>query len=306
MPIAPFDLLQFRTPAIRHLAWICHAPQLLTAPGQFTPAEFLPEDAEDRLKNWDRQPSTAPALLGADPPRRLGLYFEILYRCLLEDLLGWPVIAHNVPVRDAGRTLGELDFIVRNPHTGLTEHHEIAVKFYLGYGSDPSYWYGPNAKDRLDIKSQRLLDHQSRLCEREETRQVLTSLGIDQAPAARIFMPGYLFYPITTRTGGRLSSPESVPENHARGWWLYEKAARQLEHGHWRRLGKPHWLGPWAQRDEPDSAAADAELERVGNTGIPALFARLTFDSSRQLWVEAERLFVVPADWPKATRSNLS
>jgi len=46
--------------------------------------------------------------------------------------------------------------VVRNGHTGVVEHHEIAVKFYLGYLQPGSAadnqdvcWYGPNAFTHL-------------------------------------------------------------------------------------------------------------------------------------------------------------
>jgi len=82
----------YRTPAIRHLAWLCQTSQLMRSPITFAPAQYLPSDYTDILKTWDQATETAPPMLLEPPQRRLGFYFERLYQVLLEDLLGWPVL----------------------------------------------------------------------------------------------------------------------------------------------------------------------------------------------------------------------
>src|SRR5690554_7458300 len=98
-----------------------------------------------------------PARLAQPAERRLGHYFERLYEVLLKDLLGWELLLKNQQIKADNRTIGELDFVVRNRQTGCLEHHEIAIKYYLGVNEDETgtRWYGPNAKDR-DRKSTRL------------------------------------------------------------------------------------------------------------------------------------------------------
>jgi hypothetical protein len=287
---------RYRLPAVRHLDWMCHAPALVDSPKGFRPSDFLPRNLNHRLEEWDQRPETGPAVLTADPARRLGHYFESLYECLLTDILGWEVLARNLPVRSEGITLGELDFIVRNPADGSVEHHEIAVKFYLGYqgeGMDAPLWYGPNSKDRLDLKSRRLLSHQSRMTDRPETRALLESLEIPVPARARVFMPGYLFYPI----GQTLPAPPGVPSDHLRGEWIY---SGQLDAGtqFWVPLVKPHWLGPWTQAQAPDGQAATEALEMVRTANVPRLFARLAQCPEDGQWHETSRLFVVPDNWP--------
>ena len=98
----------FRTPAVRHLAWLCGAPQLITSAVEFDPGNYLPADVSDRLAAWDRRPDSGPDVLTAPPARRLGHYFERLYETMLRDLLGWEILLKNQPVRRNGITLGEL------------------------------------------------------------------------------------------------------------------------------------------------------------------------------------------------------
>lgn len=288
---------QLRIPALRHLAWMCKAPQLLMEPLGIDFSDQLPSDLWASLEKWDHNPAEGPPVLRETPHRRLGLYFEQLYECLMSDILGWEVLARNLPIRNGTKTLGELDFVVRNPNTGRVEHHEIAVKFYLGYRSaetGETAWYGPNAKDRLDIKTRRLLAHQSRLTQYEEARAALKLLGIHDPPMPRIFMPGYLFYPLEAA----LNPPAQMPDDHARGGWLYLEQARGMNTQAWVQLHKPHWLGPWMQSEPAENAHIEAALNGIESTGRPRLFARVAWDRQAGCWLEENRFFVVPRYWP--------
>lgn len=288
----------FQTPAIRHLAWLCQAPQLVDSPLSFRPAAWLPDDLLCTLRRWDRHPEAGPDMLRETPHYRLGLYAEQLYDCLLRDLLGWPVIARNMPIRADGITLGELDFIVHNPHSGTNEHHEIAVKFYLGYpgrNSTGIRWYGPNARDRLDLKSARMLGQQSQRCQLPETRAALAAAGIDAPAVSRIFVPGYLFYPLDAR----LPAPASADIDHLRGHWLSLNAARQrTDIATWAVLRKPHWLGPFSQTQKPGADTVQEVFGEIASSGTPRLFAALTFNHTMESWQEVDRFFVVPDSWP--------
>ncbi|GGD07785.1 DUF1853 family protein [Halopseudomonas salina] len=301
---SPIDPTGFRIPAIRHLAWMCGAAQLTDSPLAFDLRAQLPAGTMQKLLSWEAMPDTAPAMLTQPAQPRLGYYFERLYACLLTDVLGWEVMARNLPIRNQERTLGELDFVVRNPATGAIEHHEIAIKFYLGYipdlelNMDQVRWYGPNAVDRLDLKTARMLDHQSQRSLLPESVMALAELGIEPPVRSRVFMPGYLFYPLATDCAKAVSPPCHVPSDHQRGTWMYLDAVSSKDISRWVQLRKPHWLGPWLQSDEPDPAEAQAALEQIALTQTPRLFARMYWDETARLWQEAERCFVVPARWP--------
>ena len=299
-------IASLQTPSVRHLAWLCHSPQLINDTLSFRPSEYLPHNLTGTLRDWDSDAANAPEVLSAPPHYRLGLYVEQLYECLLRDILGWNVIARNLPIRSAGITLGELDFVVQNPVTGNNEHHEIAIKFYLGYVAPKKTdrapdnlnvrWYGPNARDRLDIKSQRMLQAQSQRCQLPETIETLSALDIRTPSISRIFMPGYLFYPVDRR----LTAPSSADPEHARGQWLtLAQARQQTDLANWVVLRKPHWIAPWVQRGAPDKNELKSALEEIETTATPRLFALLSQDRESNLWQEAERFFVVPESWPE-------
>lgn len=299
--LSPCVVAGFQTPAVRHLAWLCQTPQLINNPISFRPGSWLPADSLTTLRHWDSHPEEGPLVLTEPPHYRLGLYVERLYECLIRDLLGWTVVARNLPIRAAGITLGELDFIVRNPHTRQHEHHEIAVKFYLGYlarNSTDVRWYGPNARDRLDIKSGRMLHEQSQRCRLPETIATLSAAGISPPETRHIFMPGYLFYPAVSAP----PAPASVDAGHLRGYWLRLPDARKRVQtavsANWVVLRKPHWLGPWSQFETPTVDAVQSALTEIETSNTPRLFASLTRDKASDSWREVERFFVVPDSWP--------
>lgn len=295
------DLTRYRTPAVRHLAWMCSTAQLLADPLVVDLQAYWPEDLYARLDTWDADPAAGPAVLTEPANRRLGIYFESLYACLLSDILGWELLVRNLPIRHAGITLGELDFIVRNAHTGSVEHHEIAVKFYLGYvqpgsAAEPGdvRWYGPNARDRLDLKTRRLLDEQSQRCALPETAAALRLAGIEQPHISRIFIPGYLFYPIDVQ----VQTASWVPANHSRGIWAYLDDIMRLDTNHWVPLRKPHWLGPLVQPAAPDQDERERAFAEIRLAATPRLFAQLQQDPASGNWREVQRIFVMPARWP--------
>lgn len=255
--------------------------------------QYLPDNLRNILHELDKNPEPLLSALALNGHLRLGIYFERLYGFLMTELLGWPVLLRNQQIKDDQRTLGELDFVFLNPATGMPEHHEIAVKFYLGYRPD-NRWYGPNAKDSLDLKTHRLLNHQSGMTERPETRAVLANHGITSQPEPRVFMPGYLFYP----DDNMIDSPASAPANHARGRWCRAHSLQPADTENWVVLNKPHWLGPAQQATAPDETETLEQISKVKAGGPPRLFASMTPCCDGQGWQETERWFVVPDCWP--------
>ncbi|MBV0932842.1 DUF1853 family protein [Marinobacterium weihaiense] len=283
----------FSQPVIRHLAWLCRAPQLYHGDQTFHPRDWLPADHEQVLRYWDRHPDNLPPLLQPPFPRRLGLYVEQLYACLLQDLLGWTLLARNLQIREGQRTLGELDFLVLNTATQQVEHHEIAVKFYLGHDTCGRVrWYGTNTRDRLDLKTDRLLQHQAQMTTTAAGQACLADLGVIARPRVRLFMPGYLFQPLE----GLLPVPAQVAPDHGAGRWCHVADSARLPPMHWVVLHKPHWLGPWQQPATPEIGLLQQVAEQVEHDGRACLLARM--EPALEGWQETERLFVVPNAWP--------
>ncbi|WP_148862255.1 DUF1853 family protein [Marinobacter fonticola] len=309
----------WKTPAVRHLAWLCGAASLTDSSLRIDLGPYLPDDIATRLAHLDDHPEPLLTRIADNPRPRLGVYFERLYHFLLADILGWSILLENAQVTREGRTVGELDFVVHNRHDDRIEHHEIAVKFYLGvsgslsktiYGekagdstekradksADATLWYGPNAQDRLDIKTSRLITHQCRLTELPETRQLLARHGIG-LPCPRLFMPGYLFYPVAER----LARPATTPEVHGKGAWQRAEHLSDDDVSDWICLQKPHWLGRFQSTTAPDPDKSAATLNAIQQGAPPRLFAQMTPRAAGG-WEELRRIFVVPDHWPGVQR----
>ncbi len=287
----------WQNPAVRHLAWLVTAPPLLKAPQASLFAPPATGDLSDQLLALDRRPGELHRALDQQRSRRLGVYFEALYGFALEHLWHRETVFRNLAIHGAGRTVGELDFIVRDRESNRYEHHEIAVKFYLG--APTGQWLGPDTRDRLTDKLAKLLNHQSRLSRHPKAAELLRSASVSQ-PDELIFLRGYLFY---SAGGPSPSLPESIAPEHPRGRWLTQSQASSTA---WDPqhpiipLHKPDWLGPLQCLDRDLAGAHSAylqALEQVADQHFPVLFARL----SRQpggFWLEKDRFFVVPDQWP--------
>ncbi|MBS3803898.1 MAG: DUF1853 family protein [Oleiphilaceae bacterium] len=288
----------WHTPAVRHLAWLCQTPSLIKAAQVFHPSHSLPADISELLRQLDEAPAPLLASLEYGQSRRLGQYFENLYGFFLTNILGWQVLLRNEPIRaDSGRTLGELDYVVRNPASGRLQHHEIAVKFYLGLrrGED-TLWHGPNARDRLDLKSRRILDHQSTMTHRPETLARLASHGLEPDIEPVLFMPGGLFYPEPPLA--RAHTPSWVNPAHQRDRWCRQEALSARDTSDWVPLIKPHWLGRYQCAEPPAPEFTARIINEMAEQQRPGLFARMAKRPDNQGYDEVERYFVVPGVWP--------
>jgi hypothetical protein len=204
-----------------------------------------------------------------------------------------------VPLRRAGLTLGECDFLVQT-HAGRRLHWELAVKCYLHAGNGRAQladYVGPNLQDRFDLKLTHVLDHQLPLSAREE----FATLGHVGPWEPQMFIKGWLFYP----HGETTTDPVEIDPAHARGWWTTRSEWPAFAAGHsqaWRVLPRLEWLAP--RRHEPGVAEAEgmgfveasALSERVAHQHGPTMVAAFYVDDAGR-WVERSRGFIVPDTW---------
>ncbi|TAM32488.1 MAG: DUF1853 family protein [Paraburkholderia sp.] len=281
-------------PAVRDLAWLLFSADLLSAQPPRSPlAEPWSHPAEAHaaaqwLIQLDRDPAPLHAVLDGSRPKRLGRYAEILLGWFLEYGPAARLVAANVPLRRAGHTLGECDFLVET-RDGQRLHWELAVKCYLHCGDAQATladFVGPGLRDRLDRKRTHLIDHQLRLSEREE----FVSLGFPGPWIAQMFVKGWLFYQAGASAPAAVNDPPALARGHARGWWVTRTewpafAARQAADG-WSALPRMAWLAPRRIADgkrESSGMAATARMQtelslRAGRSGegsvdLPGAFA---------------------------------
>jgi hypothetical protein len=132
---------------------------------------------------------------------RLGHQLECYFQFLIENSY-YETLTSNLQIIVDKITIGELDFILRDTITNQLIHVEIATKFYL---YDPTFedelkrWIGPNRKDSLLQKMDKLQKKQFPLLYHNQTIEVLKTLGIDVLELkqaidfrAQLFVPFHL------------------------------------------------------------------------------------------------------------------
>jgi hypothetical protein len=101
--------------------------------------------------------------------------------------------------RTAKETLGELDYIVRNNKTETIIHIELACKFYLydenAGDLEEQKWIGPNRKDTLFDKLEKVKLKQFPLLCKVETIQKLEALNIEIPTSQELCLKAFLFLP---------------------------------------------------------------------------------------------------------------
>nr|WP_288356059.1 DUF1853 family protein [uncultured Pseudomonas sp.] len=291
-------------PAVRDLAWTLLSPPLLahTPWPQRHPLIASSWAAEpgllaDWLQRQDEYPQALHEWLSRNSVRRLGLYYERLWQFALQAAPGIEVLAANLPIRQVGHTLGELDLLLRDA-SGV-HHVELAIKLYLGQPPGAAErWIGPGGRDRLDLKLDHLATHQLPLSASPEARQTLQVLT-DAPIQASMWLGGYLFYPL----GLDHPPPLGAETTHLRGRWLHRRqwSALQAEYAdaRWQPLPRSAWLAPAKLQATQSWSEAQLQswLQALPADAGAQLLVDLQPDGNGEL-AERQRIFLVADDWP--------
>lgn len=302
---------QLRQHNVRDLAWTLLSPALLAcapAPQRHPLAgsdwTHDPARLAAWLRNLDQHPHPLEQWLAQRTSRRLGVYYEQLWLFALSHAPGLELLAANLPIRQAGKTLGELDVLLRDS-TGV-HHLELAIKLYLGPdqapGTAPMNWLGPGCHDRLGSKLAHLAGHQLPMAARHESQPALAALGLSDV-CSHLWLGGYLFYP--WRVGS--ASPEGAHPDHLRGSWVRQSDWTAFldtrAAGLWQPLAREQWLAPaLVPRTQVwDRLQLDTWREALEPNAPARLLIRLQARDADH-WEERERVFLVSDGWPADER----
>ncbi|WP_298516391.1 DUF1853 family protein [uncultured Kordia sp.] len=130
--------------------------------------------------------------------RRLGHLVEKIVSELLKASNNYKILHENLQVIEDKNTIGELDFIIESMASKQVIHLELAYKFYVfdpTLSTDTKYcWIGPNRKDALHEKLEKLQQKQFPLLYHEATKAKLPELNLEEV-SQKLCVLAYLFVP---------------------------------------------------------------------------------------------------------------
>lgn len=295
-------LPSFRHPQVRQLAWAIGSTPLLQRDPSWvsaTESQAFYADALPLLRSLDQDPALLLQFIAESKSQRRGHYFERLLAFWFTHSPYFDLIAAQHQVFENERTVGEFDFVVLNKRSGQTEHWEVAVKYFLGIaGKQWLSWIGPNPKDSLGKKTQKL-EQQAKLGSRAGGQQVLRDLNLS-AVTSRVFLKGYLFRHLSMPSSLR---PYATPVRFDDRWCTLREFL-ELPGEHWACLMGNDWIGPF-ETNQRDQVVSKEMVVAWGASCFeaydhPVLIALLQPAGSG--WRETMRVFLVPDDWPDTAR----
>lgn len=292
------DYFQFRHKAVRDLVWVIASPFLISNEefgfnDDFNRRHY--ELMQNKLKQWDENPSDLLSYLGELKSPYLGHYFEKLIFFWIKHDPEIELVLHNLQVVEDGRTLGEVDLIVRI--NDEVQHWELALKYYLGHASSPKgkEWIGPNPVDRLDLKLKKMIDHQLGMSDHKSVKEILEEKGITKLNK-RCFVKGYFYYP----GSNEMSPPGEAGCFHNRSMWIYVDQLDQIPKKYaLARKEKRAWLCPSEFKEyELVKRAKIPFMLKQHKKKKPQLYALL--EEQEGSLREVSSVFIAPRNWPNS------
>jgi hypothetical protein len=113
---------------------------------------------------------------------RLGHQMEYVFKQLIEHSDVYEIVLHGLPIKEGNRTIGEIDFILKDVQTQKLTHVELTYKFYIidPEISEPIHrLMGPNKRDMFFTKMEKIRKEQFPLLHSQEGIRALSSMVID-------------------------------------------------------------------------------------------------------------------------------
>ena len=150
--------------------------------------------------------------------QKLGYLYEDALAVILESTPRYGSLERGIQIRrEAGHTLGELDFLVRDLTSGRLIHLELAVKFYLAVETESGFLLpGPDARDNYFRKLDKLRSHQLILV--DKFRDLLPEKFQDEEMVAQQLVQGCIFNHVNA---SRPVEAKFLNSKGRRGKWLH-------------------------------------------------------------------------------------
>ena len=235
---------------LQRMHWAIFSPSLLDYPYtvNYIRDEQHREEILQLLERLDARPSEVDPYFEALGRIPMGRYFEHLIYFILERDDRYEILLKNHQVMEEKKTIGELDVVVRDTKTGKIDHWEIALKFYLQRldNADHVSMVGPNLNDNLQLKMDKLTQHQLPLSKNPSFAPFFDSQHID----SKLFIKGQFFYHLNLSN----KPPLHANPQHEKGWWCTLDELKPLLKPElkWTTVDKPQWIGKIRASDNSD------------------------------------------------------
>ena len=163
-------------------------------------------------------------LMKIDHPRNsvLGKRMESFFEIAIDHSERYDLMAANIQIIQEKQTHGELDFLVFDKENSRPLHVELVYKLYV---YDPSFpkeiekWIGPNRRDSLLQKQDKLRTKQFPLLHKPETEAYLSKMNLSADEIEQqLCFKAQLYTPVNYKPDN-----ETVNLNGLRGhWYRYE------------------------------------------------------------------------------------
>lgn len=289
----------YRNQHVRRMHAVVFDPPLLSHPfGAVYPRDEVHATAiRQLLSEADERSDRVNAHFEALGYLPLGKYFEQLLFYVLQHDERFDVLLTNHTVQNGPTTRGELDLIFLDKETGELEHWELAIKYYLQFGTvaDAGTMIGPDPKDTLAAKLEKLVSHQLPLSQCEEMRAMFGS----QTIIDRAFIKGQFFYPLLQQT----FPPPMAQPLHQRGWWCHlQETPFLFEKGHlWLVPNRADRIGHYRSLYTEGAYTTTQLTDMLRSHFVhqrSSVFC-ISIEQKDGFWHETSRGFVVHDDWPQ-------
>lgn len=162
----------------------------------------------------------------------LGKRMEDLFAVYITQFTSEEILLQNRQIILNKETLGEIDFLLKDNASGVISHVELIYKFYL-YDpdtgiSETDHLIGPNKRDSLNRKLERLQKRQFPLLFQEATQELLKTLKINpEEVIQKMCFKANIFLPKQMRT----QQFSEINSETVSGYWIRESEFTSENYG---------------------------------------------------------------------------
>jgi len=282
---------------------LCESPELNHPLVPTKTLHAMAKKARWVFKNHPEKKTQFWRLINEASVTKLGYYFEALIGTWLEMDQDFNLENKNLVISEDKITIGEIDFLLYQIALKTHFHWESAIKFYL-YDPTCQQYIGPGGVDRLDLKVNKLFNHQLKLTEHKAFINHLDDKKKDIEYTPQCLLKGKLFYR-PENLESTLDNPMHLNPNHLKGLWLYHKEIESYfasASGRWVILPSLYWLSEanvlWHELDPFETSSIIDRIKKYFKVEKKPLFLAYFENPHNNGWHLVQQTFIVHDDWP--------